>query len=429
MPQRVEAMGTAEPREEELRALVERIAASTRFQKSPRMRTLLLYICEHGLANRPDKIREPAIGVHVFGRAPDYNPNDDNIVRVSARELRRRLDEYFVGEGRDEPLLIEIPKGGYVPRFVPRSSADAPTPWAEAQAPPLHTPKAMISHAAGRWGRLAIGFGAGVLTCAAVISTVYLSRTAVTQPDHPLFSRIFKPGPPPLFVMADASLVLLQDIVKEPVSLAGYLTGDYIRRLQRPVGEDRALLFDLASGRRSIGYAEGVLGARLARMDPNLVLRVARDVTMADFRTTSLVVVGSKRSNPWVELFEPKLDFSIEYDEQRGQPFVRNRAPRAGELPIYPSPGDISAVHGTYGIIAFLPNLTHTGSVLILAGATMAGTEAAGELVLSPVLLRKLTERLGREHPLPYFEVLIKAGRLAGASGAVEIVVHRVLDL
>src|ERR1039458_8664612 len=103
-------------------ALVERVAASQIFQKSPRLREFLLYVCETTLRNHLEDVREQQIGVHVFNRRPDYNMSEDSIVRVQARELRKRLALYFDTEGKDEPLVISIPKGGYIPVFAPRGS-------------------------------------------------------------------------------------------------------------------------------------------------------------------------------------------------------------------------------------------------------------------------------------------------------------------
>src|SRR5208282_138508 len=64
---------------------------------------------------------EQYIGCAVFGRRADYNPGDDNIVRAEARELRKRLEQYFAGEGKEESLEIRIPKGSYVPVFEARN--------------------------------------------------------------------------------------------------------------------------------------------------------------------------------------------------------------------------------------------------------------------------------------------------------------------
>ena len=103
--------------ENEYGQLVERVSDSSGFKKSPRIRDFLLYVCENALKNNLQDVREQQIGVRVFNRRPDYNMSEDSIVRVEARELRKRLAAYFAGEGKDESVVIEIPKGGYVPVF------------------------------------------------------------------------------------------------------------------------------------------------------------------------------------------------------------------------------------------------------------------------------------------------------------------------
>src|ERR1700730_14451829 len=115
--------------------LVQRVASSPFFHRSPRMRELLVYICERALHNRPEDLREALIGQNVFGRKPDYSPGDDNIVRVEVRHLRKRLDEYFAAEGSQEPILITIPKGTYVPVFEPRPVTESVLPASAVAAP------------------------------------------------------------------------------------------------------------------------------------------------------------------------------------------------------------------------------------------------------------------------------------------------------
>src|SRR5262249_7967028 len=122
--------------------VVQRVTASPVFQRSPRLRELLLHICERAIQNRTDELREQQIGCAVFGRKPDYSPGDDNIVRVEARHLRRRLEEYFSTDGKKEPLVIVIPKGGYIPVFEPREvptaeTAPEPPPMAPARSAPI----------------------------------------------------------------------------------------------------------------------------------------------------------------------------------------------------------------------------------------------------------------------------------------------------
>ena len=92
----------------------------------------------------------------VFGRPADYDTSHDTLVRVQVSQLRKKLQEHFSEEGRDEPLIIEIPKGNYVPVFRPRAelleTAPAPAPY----LPPPVRPR--------RGGRtFALGIAAGML--------------------------------------------------------------------------------------------------------------------------------------------------------------------------------------------------------------------------------------------------------------------------
>ena len=101
--------------------LVQRVAASTTFEKAPRLRAFFLHVCRCALDNQPEAATEQQIGIHVFGRPPGYNPSEDNIVRSQARMLRLKLEHHFAEEGKDEPAIITIPKGQYLPVFERRS--------------------------------------------------------------------------------------------------------------------------------------------------------------------------------------------------------------------------------------------------------------------------------------------------------------------
>lgn len=109
--------------------LAQRVADSANFRNCPKLRAFLLYVCENMLLGRQENVREQLIGSRVFGRTADYNLSDDNIVRVEARELRRRLENFFATEGSLEPVIIEVPKGAYLPVF--RAREIAPTPAVE----------------------------------------------------------------------------------------------------------------------------------------------------------------------------------------------------------------------------------------------------------------------------------------------------------
>src|SRR5581483_2298350 len=97
--------------------LVQRILSSPPFQKSGRLRDLLQYLTEQTIRGYAHDLTEQHIGEAVFGKRPGYSPLDDSSVRVHARQLRLKLHEYFDGPGRDESLIVEIPKGSYAPIF------------------------------------------------------------------------------------------------------------------------------------------------------------------------------------------------------------------------------------------------------------------------------------------------------------------------
>jgi hypothetical protein len=106
-------------------ALVRRVLESSTFEHSPKLRSFLEYVCRCALNDEPAAATESQIGIHVFGRPPGYNANEDNIVRSQARLLRLKLEHHFANEGRTEPVVITIPKGRYLPAFEPRLDAFA----------------------------------------------------------------------------------------------------------------------------------------------------------------------------------------------------------------------------------------------------------------------------------------------------------------
>src|ERR1700722_5334805 len=97
--------------------LVARVLASNQLNKSARLKELFQHLCTRVLDDEILEIHEMELGHHVFGRPPRYDSAADNIVRVHASLLRKRLAEYFLTEGRDEKFRIFIPRGNYAPIF------------------------------------------------------------------------------------------------------------------------------------------------------------------------------------------------------------------------------------------------------------------------------------------------------------------------
>ncbi len=117
----------ARPDLDAARRELERVLASPGFARNERMSRFLRFLAERSLEGSNDQLKESVIAVEVFGRKPDHDPSQDSIVRTEAGRLRARLAEYYLGEGKDDAIVIELPKGGYTPVFRNREPQQAPT--------------------------------------------------------------------------------------------------------------------------------------------------------------------------------------------------------------------------------------------------------------------------------------------------------------
>jgi hypothetical protein len=111
---------------EKEREEVQRILHSTQFRRAPKLQRFLSLICDYHFTNRSRDINEFLIATEAFGKGPTFDPSQDSLVRVQAREARRRLREYYQDGGKDSQLVLDIPVGSYAPVFSPVDSAAAP---------------------------------------------------------------------------------------------------------------------------------------------------------------------------------------------------------------------------------------------------------------------------------------------------------------
>src|SRR6202790_4613373 len=127
--------------------LVQRIVSSPPLQKSTRLRDLLQFITEQTIHGKAHELTEQHIGNALFHKPSDYSPLEDSSVRVHARQLRLKLHEYFNEDGRNESLILEIPKGAYAPAFrtVPKTQPPSPVEVAPKGVPVASWPgRAMV---------------------------------------------------------------------------------------------------------------------------------------------------------------------------------------------------------------------------------------------------------------------------------------------
>ena len=102
--------------------------ASAVFANSERLRRFLRFLVERTLAGQTDDLKEYTIGLEVFDRDPSYDPRVDSTVRVHAGKLRDRLREYYLGEGKQSEIRVDVPKGAYIPVFTLRGTTPVRQP-------------------------------------------------------------------------------------------------------------------------------------------------------------------------------------------------------------------------------------------------------------------------------------------------------------
>src|ERR1700735_1700660 len=192
--------------------LVDRIAASPHLKASLRLQEFLFYISECAIREVPGEATEQQIGMHVFHRHPGYNSSEDSIVRTHARLLRQKLTAYFANEGSDEEIIVDVPKGHYLPIFTSRTldiATSAPTTHAEER------PLGMMLHSSveaqeitatptrfRRWAFLAVT--TVLLTVVGMVAWHPWKKMKVPQSPVDTFWRPFFTHDPPFVVYSNA---------------------------------------------------------------------------------------------------------------------------------------------------------------------------------------------------------------------------------
>ena len=425
----------AEPRWQ----LAQRIVASRSFAKSILLSRFLLYVCEREITGKISEISEQQIGVHVFGRRVGYNPGEDNIVRNYARQLRHRLDQYFLEEGREEELRLSIPRGKYVPVYslnyfeerpllvLPEHEADSGSP-SETLVPA--TPAVVSSPPARRRPWLALGLGALLLIFGSAIVWRVTHRAPAYDADssHPLWARLFDKSHQTLIVPSDAGIVMIQNLTGHLVPLSEYINRDYLS-LKSPYNIDAQNMRDL-DAQRYTNVTDLNAAMRFSHLpesnDGHLVVRFSRELHMGDLKDANVILLGSNFSNPWAELFEKNMNFEFSYQPHPNASLILNKHPQAGELSAYQNDA-AEPSHRTYAVIGFVPNLNNTGWVLLAEGLTMAGTQAAVDTLFNRDAMRPLLGQFtNADDSLNPFEILIETRSFGSDSPQASVVATRV---
>src|SRR5262250_2841735 len=119
---------------------IQRIVASKAFKTSEVHRNLFNYLADKSLAGEAHNLKEYTVGLDVFGKPASYDPRQESVVRMHVGRLRQKLTEYYRTEGTDDPVVVDLPKGGFALTFAARPTTVEPEPV------PVVMPARTISH-------------------------------------------------------------------------------------------------------------------------------------------------------------------------------------------------------------------------------------------------------------------------------------------
>lgn len=395
--------------------MAQRVLESGTFSKAPRLREFLAFVVKRMAENRAEEVNEYSIGVQVFGKHPDYNPNQDNIVRVTARQLRSKLTEYYAAEGSGDEWRIEIPKGSYQVVLV------------------ANEPEAVAREDArkGRLWKKALAVGAAVLGLAVCVGVWRLGMRVWqdrSQPAYLLEKVLYDRTHRLTIVLDDPILSRVWSVTGGVMSLGEFAKGRYLDEKYYTNERDTTTL-DMLRENYLVHYSSLAMMTRLRdvalahKVDVSVVS--CRGVRPEDVANGNYVLMGGVASNPWVMEIQKKLAFEHVVYPREGRRVFVNRAPRKGEQAVYESVG-ASPEERYYARVAVADNPLGSGKVALVGGTSRDATEAAGQFALSEAGVEEVERACGESvGKLSGFEVILETKSMAGAPMKQRVVASR----
>jgi hypothetical protein len=438
--------------DERLLAL-QQILQSKTFSGCETIQQILRFIVEKSIADRVGEIKEYTIATEVLRRPKEFNSKDDNIVRVQVHRLRKKLDEYYKGEGARDQVQIFIPRGHYYPQYLRPQLDSSPQLPQLAQVPQL--PRSNIQEAADiespptaamtnsdakparyskifTWQGLAIAL---IVLNFSLIAYHFISSRRASQPGMstqlarslaPIWQPFLSTGNPPLIVYSNALFLMSEQgdlyryYAETSHSLSMGAQVPSLAGLERrgPVPNRVGPLY-YSDSYTGIGEVVGAgkIAYLLARNGQDFLIKRSRITSYEDIRNHNVIFLGASLEDSILGKLPVESD--LVFEEPMGNEFVgklsiRDRHPAPGKPAIYEFRRDekTKALQSEYALISLLPGVMPNQHILILAGLSTLGTQAAAEFAAaeaSMLTLEKVWTATGGGVPLPlYFQALLE---------------------
>lgn len=385
-----------------VRTHLRRILESPAFKGSKRSQAFLEYAVEKVLAGEHDALKERNIAVDVFQRPPDTNLNDDTIVRVGAREVRRRLAQYHSSpQAAGDEIHLDLPAGSYVPEWhrLPAEGRPEPAPARRSWRP---SPRLWLVAAA--------------CLATAAIGWLVWPRSA--------FSRFWQPYTSGGDVLIATAHPLVFHLSTRALSLDGARSGNPLPFMQRPprlaAGEING--DDLVPvPNQYVGFGDMVAASEVMRTlgvtGVNARLRMSTQVDFSDLRDTPLILIGAF-SNRWT--MELTRNFRFHFVAGGAKPAIGDRS--NGRSWTLSESRDDGTSQEDYVLVSRVLD-SPTGKPLIsAAGLKQFGTETAGHILSSESQLKPILDQLPAGWEKRNLQVLLRVQVIGNSPAAPSIV-------
>lgn len=390
------------------RDCVTRILNSPLLQSSESLSSLLRYLAEHSIQSPDESLKEHQIATEVFHREASFDPRIDSLVRVHTSRLRSRLGEYYEsGAGVHDPWQVQLPRGTHALVFVKRAPAAVPQ---SVVIPPQESGVSALGRRS-----VPVLFAVAIALLALAFWAGRLSGPDPTRseapPDVKAFWRLAlrRPGPP-LVVFSNAAFI------GRPETGIRYL---------HP-GEAVTSVYE---GYTGVGEVFGVdaLHNVLGSLGRTFELRRAQRLNWDEARDRDIIFLGSPSENLPVGQLQLEKHFAFRVSpgpERRGDLSIVNLQPQAGELPEYFA--STQPITEDYAVVVLTQGISVSQSIVLLAGTTTYGTEAAAEFISKAESVSTLWGRMGRRSQPTSLSVLLHTIVKGGVPLETAIVALRV---